>query len=101
MYASVFGAPSTNSAKSVVSEWLSSRVFTMPQTSMNPTPADVLLGLLDEVVQERHPEGRGLQAQGQWFQLLALAEQYAAHRARRRVPEAGGTFHRVIKEAKE
>jgi len=65
------------------------------------TLADVLLGLLDSVVRERHPEGRALQAQGQWFQLLALAEQCEAFRARRHAPEASGTFNRVIKEAKE
>lgn len=60
-----------------------------------------LLDLLDDVVRERHPEGRALQARGQWFQLLALAEQYEAHRARREVPEASGTFNRVIRDAKE
>jgi phosphoenolpyruvate carboxylase len=58
----------------------------------------VLLGLLESVVRERHPEGRALQAQGQWFQLLALAEQCEAFRARR---HASGTFNRVIKDAKE
>ena len=68
---------------------------------MTETLADVLLGLLDSVVRERHPDGRALQAQGQWFQLLALAEQCEAFRVRRRTPEASGTFNRVIKEAKE
>jgi phosphoenolpyruvate carboxylase len=65
------------------------------------TLADVVLGLLDAVVRERHPDGRALQAQGQWFQLLALAEQYEAFSARRGASEASGTFNRVIKEAKE
>ena len=68
---------------------------------MTESLADILLGILDDVVRERHPEGRALQAQGQWFQLLALAEQYEAHRARRSAPQASGTFERVIKEAKE
>jgi phosphoenolpyruvate carboxylase len=78
-----------------------------------PPLAELLLGLLESVVRERHPEaasltgqdprtlGRALQAQGQWFQLLALAEQYAAFEARRRAPEASGTFNRVIKDAKD
>ncbi len=84
------------------------------------THEDVLLGLLESVVRERDPEAaaalrgepvagprnprtiaRALQAQGQWFQLLALAEQYAAFRARREAPDASGTFNRVIKEAKD
>ncbi len=82
-------------------------------------PVELLLGLLESVVRERHPEaaaalrgeeaggrrdprtiGRVLQAQGQWFHLLALAEQYTAFRARRHA-EASGTFTRVIKEAKD
>lgn len=66
------------------------------------TPADLLLALLESVVRERHPEAaaalrgeliggpgaartvaRALQAQGLWFQMLGLGEQYMAFRARR------------------
>jgi len=91
-----------------------------------PAPADTLLGLLESVIRERNPEAaaairgemvggpgtprtvaRALQAQGMWLQLLSLAEQYAAFRARRATESeqghahVGGTFSRVMREARE
>ncbi len=90
------------------------------------TPADLLLALLESVVRERHPEAaaalrgeliggpgaartvaRALQAQGLWFQMLGLGEQYMAFRARRQAEtelghdQMGGTFARVLREARE
>ncbi len=88
--------------------------------------ADTLLPLLESVIKDRNPDAaaalrgepvggpgtprtiaRALQAQGLWFQLLGLTEQYAAFRARR-VAESetgyarmGGTFARVMREARE
>ena len=90
-------------------------------------PSDqLLLTLLDTVVRDRDPEAadalrrgegagpgsprtiaRALQAQGLWFQLLSLGEQYAAFRARREAESAdagdsptGGTFSRVLRDAR-
>jgi phosphoenolpyruvate carboxylase len=94
--------------------------------SASSTPlADVLLGLLEAVVRERHPEvaaalraepvgglgnprtmARALQAQGLWFQLLGLAEQCAAFRGRRHSaaaldPEGTvGTFAHTLRDAR-
>jgi phosphoenolpyruvate carboxylase len=91
-----------------------------------PSLPDIVLGLLESVVRERNPEAaaalrghaiggpgtprtlaRALQAQGLWFQLLGLAEQYTAFRARRHAEsEVGydrihGTFSHVLREARE
>jgi phosphoenolpyruvate carboxylase len=91
-----------------------------------PSLPDVVLGLLESVVRDRNPEAaaalrgeaiggpgtprtlaRALQAQGLWFQLLGLAEQYTAFRARRHAEsERGydqipGTFSHVLREARE
>ena len=88
--------------------------------------ADALLGLLESVVRERHPDvaaalraepvggpgnprtmARALQAQGLWFQLLGLAEQCAAFRARRHAESgldqdaAVGTFAHTLRAARE
>ncbi len=77
-------------------------------------------------MRERHPEAaaalrgeviggpgaprtvaRALQAQGLWFQMLGLGEQYMAFRARRQAEtdfghdQMGGTFARVLREARE
>jgi len=87
--------------------------------------ADLVLGLLESVVRERNPEAaavlrgegvtgvatprslaRALQAQGLWFHLLGLAEQYAAFRGRRHAESAHGhepirgTFGYVLREAR-
>jgi phosphoenolpyruvate carboxylase len=88
-------------------------------------PGELLLSLLESVVGERDPEAgaalrradvapasspraaaRALQAQGLWFQLLSLGEQYAAFRARREreSSETGeppaGTFRRALRDAR-
>jgi len=88
-------------------------------------PDELLLSLLESVVRERDPEAgaalrradvapassprataRALQAQGLWFQLLSLGEQYAAFRARREresseAAEAPvGTFRRALQDAR-
>jgi phosphoenolpyruvate carboxylase len=97
-----------------------------PGESPPPSLPDIVLGLLESVVRERNPEAaaalrgqaiggagtprtlaRALQAQGLWFQLLGLAEQYTAFRARRQAEsEVGydripGTFSHVLREARE
>ncbi len=86
--------------------------------------AELLFGLLTEVVARHQPEvlpalrgdlptlglapqllARALQAQGIWFQLLSIAEQNAAMRRRREAEDAAveggarGTFARLIREA--
>ena len=86
--------------------------------------ADLLFRLLIEVVRRHQPEiepllvggadiagftpelmARALQAQGIWFQLLAIAEQNAAMRRRRHIERTGGrgalrgTFDHVLAEA--
>jgi phosphoenolpyruvate carboxylase len=89
-------------------------------------PDELLIGLLESVVRDRDPESgaalrradvglasssraaaRALQAQGLWFQLLSLGEQYAAFRARREGESADpgeapaiGTFRRALHEAR-
>jgi len=88
--------------------------------------ADILFELLLEVVRQHQPEielvlkggadiygftpelmARALQAQGIWFQLIAIAEQNAAMRRRRQIERARGrealrgTFTHVIAEAAE
>jgi len=91
-----------------------------------PSLPDVVLALLESVVRERNPEAaaalrgeavggpgtpktlaRALQAQGLWFQMLGLAEQYTAFRARRHAEselgydQMAGTFSHVVREARE
>ncbi|ODA66284.1 Phosphoenolpyruvate carboxylase [Methyloligella halotolerans] len=86
--------------------------------------ADILFKLLLDVTRQHQPEiesvlrgganfselspemmSRALQAQGIWFQLLSIAEQNAAMRARRHIEktrgrdELKGTFANVISEA--
>ncbi|MGH6866182.1 MAG: phosphoenolpyruvate carboxylase, partial [Methyloceanibacter sp.] len=86
--------------------------------------ADILFGLLMEVVRQHQPEiegvfagganisryppelmARSLQAQGIWFQLLSIAEQNAAMRRRRDIERKRGreairgTFDHVLAEA--
>jgi phosphoenolpyruvate carboxylase len=88
--------------------------------------ADLLFRLLIEVVQRHQPElepvlrggadtagltpelmARALQAQGIWFQLLAIADQNAAMRRRRQIERARGrealrgSFAHVLAEAAE
>ena len=91
-----------------------------------PPSAEAVLGLLEAVIRDRNPEAamalrggavggpgsprtiaRALQAQGLWFQLLSLGEQYAAFRARREAESSGadsqsiaGTFARVLRAAR-
>ncbi len=87
--------------------------------------ADILFGLLLDVVRRHQPEiepilkgggnilsftpelmSRALQAQGLWFQLLSIAEQNAAMRRRRNIENTRGrenlkgTFAHVLAEAK-
>ena len=86
--------------------------------------ADILFGLLIEIVRRHQPEiepvlrgsanfshftpelmARALQAQGMWFQLLSIAEQNAAMRRRRHIERTRGraklrgTFAHVLAEA--
>ncbi len=86
--------------------------------------ADILFGLLIEIVRRHQPEiepvlrgsanfsrftpelmARALQAQGLWFQLLSIAEQNAAMRRRRHIERTRGrenlrgTFAHVLAEA--
>ena len=101
-----------------------------PQALISGTSAEeaanILFELLLEVVRQHQPEiepvlkggadiygftpelmARALQAQGIWFQLIAIAEQNAAMRRRRRTERARGrealrgTFANVIAEAAE
>jgi phosphoenolpyruvate carboxylase len=101
-----------------------------PQALISGTSAEeaatILFELLLEVVRQHQPEieavlkgganiygftpelmARALQAQGIWFQLLAIAEQNAAMRRRRRTERVRGrealrgTFANVIAEAAE
>ncbi len=92
-------------------------------TSASPA-ADILFGLLLDVVRRHQPEiepvlkgganvsafspelmARALQAQGIWFQLLSIAEQNAAMRRRRQIErtrgrdDLRGTFAHVLAEA--
>ncbi len=87
--------------------------------------ADILFGLLLDVVRRHQPEiepilkgggnissftpelmSRALQAQGLWFQLLSIAEQNAAMRRRRNIENTRGrenlkgTFAHVLSEAR-
>ncbi len=78
-----------------------------PSVAETALPDELLLGLLESVVRERDPEAaaalrdagvglasrataRALQAQGLWFQLLSLGEQYAAFRLRREAESGQG-----------
>ncbi len=96
-----------------------------PSVAETALPDELLLGLLESVVRERDPEAgaalrdagiglasrataRALQAQGLWFQLLSLGEQYAAFRLRREAesgrPGEGptiGTFRHAFHDARE
>ena len=88
------------------------------------SPDELLLSLLESVVRERDPAAgaalrgsdiatssspraiaRALQAQGLWFQLLSLGEQYAAFRARRETESSEaeppvGSFRRALRNAR-
>ena len=110
--------PSSRSAKTGTAALISG---TSPED-----PANILFGLLIEVVRRHQPEleavlkgganvsgftpeqmARALQAQGIWFQLLSLADQNANMRRRRHIEQTRGrealrgTFDNVLAEARE
>jgi phosphoenolpyruvate carboxylase len=117
--------PPSHVAGALVAEPEGSGAESQPDASP-PSLPDVVLGLLESVVRDRNPEAadalrggvvggpgtprtlaRALQAQGLWFQLLGLAEQYTAFRARRHAEselgydQMAGTFSHVIREARD
>src|SRR5262245_49243938 len=130
-------AGSSRSSRSGVRKSVMNEEFRLPRLASEPPQAliggtsaeeaaTILFERLLEVVRQHQPEmepvlkgganiygftpelmARALQAQGIWFQLLAIAEQNAAMRRRRQIERARGrealrgTFANVIAEAAE